>query len=138
MTTKRNVPKYKLYVGYVQEVPEGVKYSLVPSHLLYMLIYSDVQPEPKENFAELDEEANFKDMSEEEKIWLMKSKMQVNVAYMNDHKEEYIDGFDAWLDAFEKELKAERARQNKKRNKTKGAQDVAKDSSAAESEENAE
>lgn len=108
---------YKLYAGEIQDVPKGVKYSFVPSHLQYLLLYSNVYPEPQENFVEIDETQV--ELTAEETTWLMQCKLAINAAHIQSHKEEYIDAFDAWLDAFEAELKKERSKQNRKQRQSK-------------------
>ena len=107
---------YKLYAGEIQDVPKGVKYSFVPSHLQYLLLYSNVYPEPQENFVEIDETQV--ELTAEETTWLMQCKMAINAAHIQSHKEEYIDAFDAWLDVFEAELKKERTKQNRQQRKS--------------------
>ena len=117
---------YKLYAGEIQDVPKGVKYSFVPSHLQYLLLYSNVYPKPQENFVEIDEtqveltaeEETQVELTAEETTWLMQCKMAINAAHIQSHKEEYIDAFDAWLDVFEAELKKERTKQNRQQRKS--------------------
>ena len=71
------VKKYRLYAGLVQDIPQGVKYSCIPSHHQYLLIYTDTPPEPNENFI-LQDEAVGATPNREEKRWLLACKLEIN------------------------------------------------------------
>ena len=100
---------YKLYAGEIQEVPQNAKYSLIPSHHQYLLIYSDIPPEPKEDFVCIDNLVT--EFTAEEMMWLAKCKMQVNAEEVKRNREAMEQLLDSFLDVFEQELATEAEKQ---------------------------
>ena len=104
-----NSQGYKLYAGEIQEVPQNAKYSLIPSHHQYLLIYSDTPPEPQEDFVCIDNFAT--EFTAEEMMWLAKCKMQVNAEEVKRNREAMEQLLDSFLDVFEQELATEAEKQ---------------------------
>lgn len=100
------VKKYRLYAGLVQDIPQGVKYSCIPSHHQYLLIYADTPPEPKENFI-LQDEAVEVTLNREEKSWLTACKLEINTQVMREREKEYSSALNSFLDILEEELNKE-------------------------------
>lgn len=109
---KEEVKKYKLYAGKVQNVPENVKYSLVPSHCQYLLIYTDQEPLEKSKFVEIDE-TNVK-LNTQEREWLFQSKLYINAQHLKEREREYVDAFNNFFDVLEQELQKEKRIEAKK------------------------
>lgn len=105
--------KYQLYAGKIQDIPAGVKYSLVPTHHQYLLIYTDIDPKELKGFVAIDDGIMY--LNAQERAWLAKSKTEINVEYLHEH-EEYLDYMNQFLDVFEQELKAEAEQTNGKTN----------------------
>ena len=95
-------PKYRLYAGRTTKVPEGVEYSLIPCGASYMLCFTDKPL--KEPFREIPEGTK---LAEQEAKWLLGCKVEVNSRYMQDHKDEITEGFNALLTELEKSLAEE-------------------------------
>lgn len=108
-TAGQDLQGYKLYAGEIQEVPQNAKYSLIPSHHQYLLIYSDIPPEPQENFVCIDNLVT--EFTAEEMMWLAKCKMQVNAEEVKRNREAMEQLLDSFLDVFEQELATEAEKQ---------------------------
>lgn len=93
--------KYVLYVSEIQPIPDGVVYSLVPSHREYMLIYTDNGLQEKDGFVPLDEKEV---TNRQEREWLTQSKFEINVKYLREREAEYSSAMNDFLNLFEKEL----------------------------------
>lgn len=106
---QENSQGYKLYAGEIQEVPQNAKYSLIPSHHQYLLIYSDIPPEPQDNYVCVDNLVS--EFTAEEMMWLAKCKMQVNTEEVKRNRETMEQLLDSFLDVFEQELAAEAEKQ---------------------------
>lgn len=102
--------KYRLYAGKTTTVPNGVEFSLLPTHNHYLLVFCD-KPLGKP-FVEIPEGT---ELTDEEKKWLLECKISVNARYMQEHKDEITDGFNLLLEAVEKELKAEQKKVGEKK-----------------------
>lgn len=101
----QEVKKYRLYAGKFQFISDEIKYSFIGSHNKYMLVFADEKPEGK--FAEVPDNL-LKELTEEEKRWLLGCKMKVNAEYMKQNEERSIDFLGSFLKQFEKELKKEK------------------------------
>lgn len=102
----KEVKKYKLYASYIQEVPEGIKYSFVPSNLAYILVYTDTPPVGKLPFVEIDEATVT--LSREERGWLSQCKAVINAAAMRENEQANAETLNIFLDKVEEELKEQK------------------------------
>lgn len=99
------VQEYKLYVGKFQFISDEIRFSYVSSHGRYMLVFDKKQPEGK--FAELPEDL-LKDLTQEEKDWLLGCKFKVNAEFMRKNEEQSFEILDKFIIKFEKELEKEK------------------------------
>lgn len=97
--------EYKLYVGKFQFISDDIQYFYVGSHGRYMLVYDIKKPEGK--FIELPNEL-VKDLTQEEKDWLLCCKFEINTEFMKKNKEQSFEILENFIDKFEKELKKEK------------------------------
>lgn len=104
---EEEVKKYRLYAGLVQDIPQGVKYSCIPSHHQYLLIYADTPPEQKENFI-LQDEAVEATLNREEKSWLTACKLEINTQAMREREKEYSSALMDYFDKVEEALKEQK------------------------------
>lgn len=104
------VKKFKLYARCALEVPAGVKFSFIPSHMQYLLVYTDTKP--GEGFAKVSEDL----LSREEHEWLLGCKYAVNSAAIQKDQQRYNNYLNDFLDTVEKELAAEQDKINSKEN----------------------
>lgn len=104
------VKKFKLYAGRTLEVPKGVKYSFIPSHMQYLLLYTDTKP--GEDFVKVPEDQ----LSREEHEWLLGCKYAVNSAAIQKNQQSYTNYLNNFLDNVEKELVAEQEKINNNSN----------------------
>lgn len=101
-----NAP-YKLYVGAVSEnIPKGVKYSLVPSSLKYLLLYTN-QPILSKKFVLVEEEDTSK-FPREVQQWLFATKFEINMRYMKKQKELIDNTLNSFIDILADELEKEK------------------------------
>lgn len=98
----KEVKKYKLYASHIQGVPEGVKYSFVPSSLLYLLVYTDTPPIGRLPFTEIDETKI--GLSTEERGWLSQCKAVINAAAMRESEQVNAETLNIFLDKVEENL----------------------------------
>lgn len=97
--------KYNLYVSEVSTaIPIGVKYSLVPNHHQYRLLYTDKALTAKDGFAIIPPNTQ---LNRQERAWLFQSKVAVNAEYLKKSEQDYAAAMSAFLDVFEQELKKE-------------------------------
>lgn len=95
------VKKFRLYAGRNLEIPQCVKYSFIPSHMQYLLLYTDSNP--GDGFAKVSEDL----LSREEHEWLLGCKYAVNSAEVQKNLQSYNNFANGILDILEKELTAE-------------------------------
>lgn len=100
------VKKFKLYAGRTLEVPKGVKYSFIPSHMQYLLLYTDSNP--GEDFVKVPEDQ----LSREEHEWLLGCKYAANSAAIQKDQKSYTNYLNNFLNKVEKELAAEQDKLN--------------------------
>ena len=100
---------YNLYASRTLKLPDGVDFSLIPTHNRYILILTDKTP--SDEFTLVPESTP---LTDEEKAWkgeclrkIVEKKIKANVDYMNEHADEYTELFSGFCDALEKELKDE-------------------------------
>lgn len=101
------VKKFKLYAGRTLEAPKGVKYSFIPSHMQYLLLYTDNNP--GENFVKVSEDL----LSREEHEWLLGCKYAVNSAAVQNNQQAYTNYLNNFLNEVEKALTEEQDKLNK-------------------------
>ena len=94
---------YRLYATKTGEIPDGVEFSLRPCNTNYLLVFTD--KELGKPFVEIPPET---ELTEQEQAFVTRCKAIINQRYLNEHKEEYVEALKAFLDSFEKELKAEK------------------------------
>lgn len=99
--------EYKLYVGKLQELPEGVKYSYYNSSHEYILIYTDLKLDATK-FYTVDDSLLCK-LNSQERSWLQQAVVTVNAAYIRQNRNKVIDLLERLLDKYEEELKKEQA-----------------------------
>nr|DAU13444.1 MAG TPA: hypothetical protein [Caudoviricetes sp.] len=99
------VQKYKLYAGKFQFISDKVKYSFVGSHNKYMLVFLNEKPEGK--FTEVPDNL-LKQLTNEEKSWLLACKTKINAEYMKKNEEGSMALLENFIKLFEKELKKEK------------------------------
>lgn len=99
------VQKYKLYTGKFQFISDEIKYSFVGSHNKYMLVFTDEKPEGK--FVEVPDEL-LKQLTREEKDWLLGCKIKINTDFIKKNEEKSIDFLEGFIKRFEQELKKEK------------------------------
>ena len=100
------VKKFRLYAGRTLEVPKGVKYSFIPSHMQYLLLYTDTKP--GEDFVKVPEDQ----LSREEHEWLLGCKYAINSAAVQQNQQSYTNYLSNFLDNVEKELVTEQEKLN--------------------------
>lgn len=96
---------YHLYVGRLQDIPEGVKYSFWGSKRNYLFLYTDIEY-PK-GFA-LVEPQNYGELTDEEQAWLDFSTGEVILEYLKGHQPTEEEVLMAYFDNIEERLKAMR------------------------------
>ena len=105
------VQEYKLYVGKFQFISDEIRFSYASSHGRYMLVFDNKQPEGK--FTELPSDL-LKDLTQEEKDWLLGCKLKINAEFMRKNEEQSFEILDNFLNKFEKELEKEKRKFIKK------------------------
>lgn len=95
---------FKLYIGAVQEIPPGVKYSYYNADDEYLLIYTSEKV--GDSFV-LVNETMFTEMTKQEKAWFMACKAEINALKMKENVDEYTDLLWQFADFLEKELEKE-------------------------------
>lgn len=103
--------EYKLYVGKFQFISDEIQFSYASSHGRYMLIYDTKKPEGK--FTELPNDL-LKDLTQEEKDWLLGCKLKINAEFMRKNEEQSFEILDNFVNKFEKELEKEKRKFMKK------------------------
>lgn len=98
---------YRLFVG--KTFPDK-KYTFYSSESRYYLVFATTCPD---GFMEVPEDV-MSELNDEEKIWLLRAKMDVNIAYIKEHTKEYTDFLGEFADNFEKELQEEMRAYEKK------------------------
>lgn len=101
------VKKYHLYAGLVQDIPHGVKYSCIPSHHQYLLVYTDIPLAEKDGFILQDENAEMS-LNREEKSWLTACKLEINTQAMREREKEYSSALMDYFDKVEEALKEQK------------------------------
>lgn len=102
--------RYRLCASTSLNIPEGIKYSFVPSHMKYSLIYTDMSDEDLRNIGYIAiNEADVK-LNAQESTWLIQCKLNINVRYMRENEAVYAEQLDKFLDVLEKELAATEAK----------------------------
>lgn len=94
---------YRVWVGAIQDVPDGVEYYRVNPQKKYMLLYTDTFPFGDFESA-TDEEAE-RDMTAQDKAWLFHCKAEIGKKYLQEYADFYLDFFDKLINEFERELK---------------------------------
>lgn len=112
------VKKYRLYAGFIQDIPQGVKYSCIPSHHQYLLVYTDIPLAEKDGFILQDENAEMS-LNREEKLWLAACKLDVNTKVMREREKEYSSALMDYFDKVEDILKEKRQKETEKENDVK-------------------
>lgn len=99
--------EYALYVSEIQAIPQGYeRYSFIPPHNRYLLIYSDKPIEgAKKPFAKVDESQIT--LNKEEQRWLMECKLRINAEFIKNRACEFTEAVDKFLEVFERELQKE-------------------------------
>lgn len=110
--------KYHLYAGLVQDIPQGVKYSCIPSHHQYLLVYTDIPLTEKDGFILQDENAEMS-LNREEKLWLAACKLDVNTQVMREREKEYSSVLMDYFDKVEDILKEKRQKETERENDVK-------------------
>ena len=80
MSKTASIEQYRLYVGRLQPIPEGVKYSFYSSKRGYLFLFTD--KEPSEGFAAV-EPKDYTELSMTERAWLNSCSTEV---LLNDIK----------------------------------------------------
>ena len=83
-------PNYNLYASRTLKLPDGVDFSLIPTHNRYILILTDKTP--PDGFTLVPESTP---LTDEEKAWrnaclrkIVEKKIKANVDFMNEHADE--------------------------------------------------
>lgn len=108
------VQKYKLYVGELQKIPEGTRFSFYNSAHKYFLIFS--KEIPKGNFIEVTDNIIDTELNIEEQSWLFNCKTTVMVEYMKNQMQDTSSALNDFANILDKELEKE-VKQIKKVNK---------------------
>lgn len=101
---------YKLYASYSKKVPDGVEYSLIPYGCRYILCYTD--KEMPDSFKVIPENTQ---LTRQEMDWLMQTKLLINARAVKEQSAEETEMLVDFLNTFEKELKKEKRKENKKK-----------------------
>lgn len=96
--------KYRLYIGPLQEIPQGVEYSYYDSNRRRMFVLSEDQP--RGSFVPVPNELLPK-MDPGERRWFNESCFAINQKWLGEHQTEAAEAANALLDRFEEELRAE-------------------------------
>lgn len=96
--------EYRLYVGPLQEVPDGVEFSYYDSRRGYLFLLTD--KEPSGRFAIMTDEL-MSEMTDYERAWYNRSCFIINGRWVAAHEEESREQVESFLADFEAELKKE-------------------------------
>lgn len=96
--------KYRLWVGPLQDVPEGIEFSFYDSRRGFLFVLSDRVPEGR--FAPMTEKL-MDEMSDSERSWYNRSCLVLNARWVAAHEEESRETVESFLAQFEAELKRE-------------------------------
>lgn len=96
--------KYRLYVGPLQDIPEGVEFSYYDSRRGFLFVLTDHKPDGK--FAPMTEEL-MDELTDSEWGWYNKSCFILNARWIAAHEEESKEKVESFLADFETELKRE-------------------------------
>lgn len=99
--------EYRLYVGPLQEVPDGVEFSYYDSRRGYLFLLTD--KEPSGRFALMTDEL-MSEMTDYERAWYNRSCFIINGRWVAAHEEESREQVESFLADFEAELKKEAAK----------------------------
>ena len=95
---------YVLYVGRLQAIPDGVRFSFYNDEHQYLLIFSDVPPEG--DFIVVGDEL-MESLSERELLWLLGCKATINAEHVARNGEQYIDDLYSCAEELEYQLRSE-------------------------------
>ncbi len=95
---------YQLYVGRLQALPEGIRFSFYNDRHCYFLVYDSKKPEG--DFCEVDD-VGIEALSDEELQWLFLCKAAINAEHMAKHGEQYADMLSDYADELEYQFKVE-------------------------------
>lgn len=95
--------KYRLYASRNLTVPDGVTYSLIPTHGRYILALTDKKP--NDEFTLVPEGTP---LTDEESAWKVRCAVEINSRYLQENEQEYAEVFGAFCDTLEKELAEEK------------------------------
>ena len=104
-TANKALENYHLYVGKLQDIPEGVRYSYWGSGRGYLFLYTNIE-HPK-GFALVQPE-HYGELIGEEQAWLNFSKGEIMVEYLKTHKPTEEEILDAYFESIEERLKSMR------------------------------
>lgn len=96
-------PKYHLYASRNLTAPDGVTYSLIPTHGRYILILTDKTP--PDGFSLIPDGTA---LTDEESAWKVRCAVEINSRYLQENENEYAEFFDEFLDALSNELSIEK------------------------------
>ena len=107
------VQEYKLYVGGLQKIPDGIKFSYYNFTHQYFLIYDTKKPEG--DFLEVIPEI-LKELNQDERTWLAGCKLALSIEEISSNAEEVSRSLNSFAEILEKELKkeAEKVKNEKK------------------------
>lgn len=94
----------RLYIGALQKIPDGVRFSFYDSRKNRMLILSD--DDPAGTFKAVPAEM-LKCLTAEERRWYNNACREINSAWLAEHRTEAERAANTLLDLFEEELIAE-------------------------------
>ena len=95
---------YVLYVGKLQALPEGVRFSFYNDQHQYLLIFAKDQPEG--DFMPVDD-ALMSELSDREALWLLGCKATINAEHMAKNAEQYVDVLYSYTEELECQLQRE-------------------------------
>ena len=102
--------KYRIYIGALQDVPNGIEFSYWNGKSAYMLVASEKKP--GEGFKRL-KESLYYELCADEQEWIFETQAVINARYIESHQADYLLFADDFIESFEKELRKEAERMRK-------------------------
>ncbi len=101
----RIIETYRLYVGRLQDIPEGVQYSFYSSRRGYLFLFTD--KEVHDGFVVLPPE-KLDELSPEERAWFDTTVQTITLNWLKEHKPTEEEILDNLFEEVEERLKAMR------------------------------
>lgn len=97
---------FHLYAGRLQNIPDGIDYSFIPSHHKYLLIYTDADMTGKRFVMQDEEQVGL--LNREEREWLRRCKDDINSKYLRENEEDISEALIQRLASIEDDLRMQK------------------------------